>query len=34
MHGLLRRPVLVDMRNVYDPQEMRRLGFQYTGVGR
>jgi UDPglucose 6-dehydrogenase len=34
LRGLLRNPVLVDMRNVYDPKEMRRLGFQYTGVGR
>jgi UDPglucose 6-dehydrogenase len=34
VRSLLRRPVLVDLRNVYDPREMRRLGFQYTGVGR
>jgi UDPglucose 6-dehydrogenase len=31
---LMRRPVVVDGRNVYDPEEMRRLGFVYRGIGR
>ncbi|HVB77785.1 MAG TPA: UDP-glucose/GDP-mannose dehydrogenase family protein [Candidatus Nitrosotalea sp.] len=31
---LLRRPILVDGRNLYDPADMRRLGFIYRGVGR
>ena len=31
---LMRRPILVDGRNVYDPREMRALGFTYAGVGR
>jgi UDPglucose 6-dehydrogenase len=31
---LMRRPVLVDGRNIYDPGEMRRLGFVYRGIGR
>ncbi len=30
---LLRRPVLVDGRNIYDPHEMASLGFIYRGVG-
>ncbi|PYQ31658.1 MAG: UDP-glucose 6-dehydrogenase [Acidobacteria bacterium] len=30
----LRAPVLVDLRNVYDPHRMRTLGFAYTSVGR
>jgi UDPglucose 6-dehydrogenase len=30
----LRRRVLVDLRNVYDPEAARRLGFEYTSVGR
>ena len=30
----LRQPVIVDMRNICEPAEMRRLGFRYTGVGR
>jgi UDPglucose 6-dehydrogenase len=32
--GLLRQPILVDCKNVYDPEQMRKLGFQYTGIGR
>jgi len=31
---LLREPVLVDLRNVYDPAAMRRAGFRYESVGR
>ncbi|MFQ5515609.1 MAG: UDP-glucose dehydrogenase family protein [Myxococcota bacterium] len=31
---LLSAPVLIDLRNVYEPREMKRLGFQYRGVGR
>lgn len=30
----LRQPVLVDLRNVYDPHRMAALGFKYTSVGR
>jgi UDPglucose 6-dehydrogenase len=30
----MRRPVVVDGRNIYDPALMRRLGFVYRGVGR
>ena len=28
------RPVLLDGRNIYDPQKLREIGFIYTGVGR
>jgi UDPglucose 6-dehydrogenase len=31
---IARAPVLVDLRNVYDPAEMRAAGFTYTSVGR
>jgi UDPglucose 6-dehydrogenase len=31
---LMRRPVLVDGRNIYDPRAMRDRGFIYRGVGR
>ncbi|MFA6350029.1 MAG: UDP-glucose/GDP-mannose dehydrogenase family protein [Candidatus Omnitrophota bacterium] len=31
---LLKRPVILDGRNIYDPQEMRSLGFTYQSVGR
>jgi UDPglucose 6-dehydrogenase len=34
MKRLMRRPVVVDGRNIYDPEEMRRLGFVYRGIGR
>jgi UDPglucose 6-dehydrogenase len=30
----LANPVFVDLRNVYDPDVMRKLGFSYTSVGR
>jgi UDPglucose 6-dehydrogenase len=29
----MREPVLVDLRNIYRPEEMRRRGFAYVGVG-
>ena len=32
--GLLKTPIFIDLRNVYDPDQMRRLGFDYCGVGR
>lgn len=31
---LMRRPILVDLRNVYEPERARMLGFTYRGVGR
>ncbi|MBN1487220.1 MAG: UDP-glucose/GDP-mannose dehydrogenase family protein, partial [Anaerolineae bacterium] len=31
---LMRNPVLVDGRNIYDPTVARELGFQYRGIGR
>jgi UDPglucose 6-dehydrogenase len=30
----LRHPAIVDLRNIYDPQRMKALGFNYTSVGR
>ncbi len=32
--SLLAAPVLVDLRNIYDPNEVKRHGFTYVGVGR
>ncbi|MBS3920129.1 MAG: UDP-glucose/GDP-mannose dehydrogenase family protein [Deltaproteobacteria bacterium] len=32
--GLLKEPIFIDLRNVYDPAHMKRLGFRYCGVGR
>jgi UDPglucose 6-dehydrogenase len=34
IRGGLRKPAIADLRNVYDPDEMARKGFKYTGVGR
>ena len=31
---LVRRPLLVDGRNLYDPERMKALGFEYHGIGR
>ncbi|MFP7755471.1 UDP-glucose dehydrogenase family protein [Thermodesulfobacteriota bacterium B35] len=30
----MREPVFVDLRNVYEPEKMRQVGFRYTGIGR
>jgi UDPglucose 6-dehydrogenase len=34
VRSLMRRPAVVDARNLLDPSAMRRRGFDYTGVGR
>jgi UDPglucose 6-dehydrogenase len=31
---LMRAPVLLDMRNLYEPARMRELGFTYDSLGR
>ena len=31
---LMNTPKIVDARNVYDPEKMRELGFEYIGIGR
>ena len=30
----MRTPVVVDLRNIYDPEKMREMGFEYSSVGR
>jgi UDPglucose 6-dehydrogenase len=30
----MREPNVADLRNIYEPEEMRELGFNYMGVGR
>jgi UDPglucose 6-dehydrogenase len=32
--GLLSRPLIVDGRNLYDPERLGRLGFTYDSIGR
>jgi UDPglucose 6-dehydrogenase len=34
MAGVLRYPLLIDMRNIYRPEEMIAAGFDYVSVGR
>ncbi len=34
LRGLIKTPVLVDLRNIYAPQRVRAAGWQYVGVGR
>jgi UDPglucose 6-dehydrogenase len=34
LKDIMRRPVLIDGRNVIDPQAARLLGFHYAGIGR
>jgi len=31
---LLKAPKIADLRNIYEPSDMRELGFEYIGVGR
>ena len=34
MKSMLAQPIVVDLRNIYGPDRMREMGFEYTGVGR
>jgi len=34
LRGVLKKPVIYDGRNIYDPAVMKRMGFIYRGVGR
>jgi len=31
---LLKNPIIIDGRNIYDPKKMKRMGFKYIGIGR
>ena len=31
---LLKTPILLDLRNLYDPEKVKALGFHYFGIGR
>ncbi len=32
--ALLKQPIIIDGRNIFDPVEMQSLGFTYVGIGR
>lgn len=32
--SLMKKPVMIDCRNIYVPQDMVKMGFSYAGVGR
>ena len=34
LRQVMRKPVMIDGRNIYDPASMRQLGFTYRGIGR
>ncbi len=31
---MLKRPIIIDGRNIYEPKNLEKLGFQYVGIGR
>jgi UDPglucose 6-dehydrogenase len=34
MKSLMRRPVIFDGRNIYNPATLKEMGFEYEGIGR
>jgi UDPglucose 6-dehydrogenase len=34
LRSTMRRPLIFDGRNVWEPERMRRLGFEYHSIGR
>jgi UDPglucose 6-dehydrogenase len=34
IRGVMRQPILIDGRNAWDGERLRKLGFNYVGVGR
>ncbi len=34
MRAVMKRPLILDGRNLYDPQRMSQLGFEYISIGR
>jgi UDPglucose 6-dehydrogenase len=34
MKKLLKRPLVIDGRNIYDPEKMQQFGFEYHSIGR
>ncbi len=34
IHDLMKTGKVADLRNIYEPEDMRELGFEYVGIGR
>jgi UDPglucose 6-dehydrogenase len=34
IRGVMKAPRIADLRNIYEPADMREMGFKYVGVGR
>jgi UDPglucose 6-dehydrogenase len=34
IRDLMKSPKIADLRNIYEPEDMREMGFKYVGVGR
>jgi len=34
LKSLLKKPVIIDLRNIYEPKKMKEIGFDYVSVGR
>ena len=34
IRDLMKAPRVADLRNIYEPEDLRELGFDYVGVGR
>ncbi len=34
IRNLMRSPFIIDARNIYDPEKVKEIGFEYLGVGR
>ena len=31
---LMKQPIIVDGRNIYNPDKLKKLGFMYKGIGK
>jgi UDPglucose 6-dehydrogenase len=34
IRSLLARPVIIDGRNLFSPEKLKELGFEYSSIGR